>query len=294
MKYISEEELFQELENEWNFLLDRSNNIIDRTILYPTLERCMEKVGPKARQIKTCVTQVRNCKATLPDDFYSLCMALGCIPEYADTMERYKENIVTEEQTLCSIGKCDSWFNYETDCNGNFYRIIQKQHGSNIQTYKRYIALRPTPNTFNLCHKDCFNMHSNSASQIDIRNGVINTNFDSGYIYLEYESQGEEFNIPDNRKIIEWIKSELALRLLKTLFYSGEGDYQQRIRSLTQETEVLRLNALAIIKRSEVFEYTNLANTLIARYRNLKIWDYTAFDSSTIRNRFDTQAPITY
>lgn len=287
MNYITEDELFNLFENSYSYLVDRQNSTVDRTILFPKMAQMMQMLGNKSRVIKECITQVNNCSAELPSDFHKACVILGCFSQDYQALDRYDETIHTSEENICSIGKCDSLCNYHQDCDGGHYRIIMKHHGQGVfNTYKRYVNLRPSRETYNVLHPSSLNNKSQSEHIVDIRNGKINTNFEDGYIFLKYESVGEQFDIVDNPQIIQWMIKELALVVMRHLYYSGEADYQQRIRSLVQETEVERLNALKYIKTSERSDFYSVSNELIRRYNSLRSWDSAYYNSSNLRNRW--------
>lgn len=277
INYIESDTLVAEVKNILKSWFDSSKT--DESYFYPVLKRCLSKLKFNAYPEKFAIISVENYKAKLPKDFFRLCQALACLQEFAEDYDRYDEVINTEERHVCELNLCETVCDVCHDGCGNMYKVIQTFNRRPEKLYwNAFEVLCIGEDTKPMCTKDCFNFGSKAKNEIEIKNGEIHTTFCEGLIYIEYLAfleQDDNFLIPDNETIINWIKSEMIYEILKNLYYNGEADILQRMQLAKQEAHSAQLQAMTIYKRSELHDYYDLANKLIGRYNRtrLPIWD---------------------
>lgn len=266
-KYISSEVLANEVKSEFRSFFD--NHLVDDSIFWAVFLECLETTGGKYNPEKPAVLEVKNKVANLPEDFVRLVLALGCSSGTV-TLEDQR-SVSTEEVQVCELDLCQSSCDVCTDECGNMYQIVQKNHRVTV-TWDSFDVLHLGTTSKNLCVNDCLNFKSTSKDQIEIKNGKIITNFDSGYIYLEYEAtlnEGEIIMFPLHERITKWIKAKLVEAIFRYLFFNESGDYLTRYREAQRLAYLAEENAKTIMKGGEVENYYNLANILIRRYNRL-------------------------
>ena len=277
MNYIHSSEIIDTVQNELDTLFNQNSTLLDDTILNPVIAKSLAKLKLNHYPQKWCIIKVDKCKGKLPSDFHRMCVALMCVTTEYCSAGRFGECIHTEEQKLCKFGKCESECDYDEQC-GDYYRVIEKRTGGYLQRSRRYALLCPSKSSYSQCDKNCFNFKSKSEHEIDIKDGYIQTNFDTGVVYMDYLSTFEDsdgYLIPDNSRIIEWIEKELIYKVFTVLYYNGEGDYARRYQTAKFDADIAYRNAMSIIKLSEVNEYYKLAREMQRRYNCLNLWNCT-------------------
>lgn len=288
MKYIDNRIVFDDVKNKLPKFFDGNHPYIDESILVPRLKECLAKLRLNNHPEGKTIIEIKNSEGDLPEDFYQLCLAFACIAEYAEPYSRYEETIQTQEE---SIVLCDSVCNPCVDKCGNYMIVQTFKRMPKQLVWNKFELVKATSETFPVCTNDCINTKSNNPYEIDIRNGKIHTNFETGLIHMSYIKKLEtvdSYLIPDNAKIIEWIKHELMLEVFNIAYYNGEPDIANRRRDLLQETAIKYQNALNIIKTPEIKELYDIRNHFVTRYNNLRAWDTyysNGYFNTTYHNR---------
>jgi len=277
IEYCNASDLIEEVKNKLSSFFEQ--NSMDESVLYARIRYCLSKLKMNHAPQKFTVVEVENCKAELPEDFRKLKLALACFQEKARCHSRFEETVYTEEQHVCELNLCESACDVCHDECGNMYKIVQKFDRPGLTyTHSNFELLCPTKQSSPSCAKDCLNMMSRNKNEIDIRNGHINTNFDSGMIYIEYVAEFEtadDYLIPDNETIKEWIKADMVHELVQTLYWNGEPNMERRYADMKQDLFVKAENARMVYKASEFQEFYNMSNTFIRRFNRYRmaIWD---------------------
>ncbi len=284
-KYIESAVIINEVKNLLSSYFDQGT--LDESILYPKIKWCLDKMGLKVHPLKSAMVQIVNKQGRLPLDFYKLSYAVGCGSyeqwEDMDGIDQFTPKIT--EKRIYEIPACRSSFDYCTNECGETYEIIQSFEQLKYR-YWDFFNIRVRNEE--VCTNDCINkQYSSEYNEIDIRNGIIFTNF-SGSIHLDYiatmENNEGDLLIPDYSQITEWIKLVLIVECFRKLFYNGENTVQQRLQVSMQELTVKQLDALNFWKANEVQDFYDLRRVLKARYSKHK----TAIRGDSMKSEFYT------
>lgn len=272
MRYISSNVIIAEVKNKLSKYFD--SNLVDESIFYPRIKSCLDELRFDVYEEKIAVLEVENKQADLPEDFKRMCLALACFQEHCIETS---DIIYTEQQHVCELNLCETACDVCHDDCGNMMKIVQK-FPQTYKTWNTFDVLCLTKESLPFCDKNCFNFRSKSKNEIDIRNSKINTNFDRGLVYIEYVASLEgktDFNIPDQSKIVEWIKADLIHEAFQTMYWNGETDILQRYQDTKRDLHIKYQNARAVFKLPEIEELYGLANKLINRYKVLgdAVWN---------------------
>lgn len=277
IKYLSSHILSSEIKDELRSYFE--NNLVDDSIFWPVFLECLDMLGGKYNPEKITVLEVRNKVTDLPEGFERLILALGCVSGTV-TLEDQRR-VSTEEVSVEELDLCQSSCDVCTDDCGNMYRIVQKNHRVTVN-WDTFNVLHLGTTSKDLCINDCLNFKSTSLEQIELKNSKIITNFDSGYIYLEYEStleNGDEILYPKHERINKWIKAKLREAVFQYLYFNGIGDNLTRYREAQRVAYIAEEQAKSVFKASGVSSFYNLANILTRRYNRLarSIWNERSY-----------------
>ena len=181
-----------------------SNLSLDDTIFLPRVRYILKKLSLPIHSIQHKVLEVENYKAHLPENYYKLIVALGSFEqcEYIPANELDPVEI-TEFRTDYKINEC-ILNECTNECN-QYLNVIQRVNEGSIVKYNNVTPLSISKRTWGSTDSNCFNRYTNSDNQIDIIDNVINTNFESGYIYIEYyttqQNEDGEFLVPEDEVI---------------------------------------------------------------------------------------------
>jgi hypothetical protein len=145
------------------------------------------------------------------------------------------------------------------NCKGDKYELIQVVNTSNTRVYKEMIPLRMKENQ-NI-HCDCPNLYYNTANEGWLENGYLFTTFDTGTVYLNYQSlmEDEQGNllVPDHDLLNEYYEYALKQRILENLFLNGE-DVAQRMQLIEVKLKAARNQALSLVNTPNYKEMEKL------------------------------------
>lgn len=277
MKFISSDILKEETKNELRSYFD--SNLVDESIFWPIFKECLSRFSTKYNPEKKDVIKINNKKGTLPKDFERLCLAMACTAGTITLDDQ--RSISTEEVPVCELDLCQSSCDVCTDECGNMYRVVQKTNEIELNWTSFDVLSLGTTNP-DYCIEGCLNFRSRSVNEIEIRDGVMYTNFDEGYVYLEYLATLEdetEILFPEHELVNKWIKAKLREGIFSYLYFNGIGDNLTRYREAQRQAYLTEGKAIPIIRRSEVKNFYNLANILVRRYNRLArtIWNERSY-----------------
>ena len=193
--------------------------------------------GNNIAELKETVVKVENSKATLPEDFKSLKMALkvkgvGCNTPSKDVTDTYiyKQRIENpayyDEINQTYVTTCNPKLITETITINNHPVEFYYQHEwlSLVKGIKKDgIAV------------DCLNLHpsirNSYKKEINISGNTLNANFNSGQIYLQYNAlptDKGEIEIPEitTGDILEYIKKYVLTQIVENLIVNGKAQSQ--------------------------------------------------------------------
>ena len=223
LKYIKSEELINEVKNQLSYWFD--SNMLDESTLYARIRYCLSKMGMNILPRKIDIIEINNYRGNLPNDFQYLCMALACREEFAYKHSRFDNIVYLKEEKVCEVNLCESKCNMILDNCGNIFKITQSFEKKPIKyKWTEFEVLKIANKSRPKCIKDCFNFTKKGENEIEIKEKEIITTFCDGLIYIEYMALLEEENeylIPDNETIKEWIKADMVEQCFKTLYYNN-------------------------------------------------------------------------
>ena len=269
MNFIPASDIINEIKNKLSVYFE--NGYLDESLLYRKIRYCVSSIGLKILPKKSKIVKIENFKGGLPSDFYKLETAIGCLSYYI----KWKDTTVakTYEKDICELELCKTECDYCHDDCGRRYQVIQKFPEYTIEWNEFFdVCISNTSRPF--CTDSCFSNNLASYNEITIENKVINTNFEKGWVYVEYLATidtDEDIMIPDYPKIIDWIIDELRVECFEYLYDNGLQDVSQRLGNAKQDLTISKLDARAFFKMNEVKDFYNLGNILVSRYNQQKL-----------------------
>lgn len=272
--YISASELLLEVENILSTYHERS--LLDNSIYYPVIKRCLHRLGLRALPLNSTVVQIENYQAKLPTDFYKLRFALGCA-----NVIKIQTN---ENPQVYEVYNTDKFQSYHDDyllkpnetrvddCGDEFY-VIQRYETFSLK-HTEFFPLSISSSSYQSCTSDCINKKQLVGNQIDISNKTITTSFPKGSVYIEYlqsleqeTPDGVELLIPDFAQITNWIVQTCILKGLEKIYLNGEADVQQRLNYILQQQSIAEANAMSFVSRHSVKEFYAVRTQLFSRFK---------------------------
>ena len=134
------------------------------------------------------------------------------------------------------------------NCKGEKWELIQVINATTTRQYSALIPLRMKTSQEIEC--DCPNLYFNTPNEGWIKYGFLNTTFESGKVYLNYQGDLTDDNgnlmVPDHDLLNEYYEYALKSRILENLFLNGE-DVSQRLQLVESRLKPARTNALSLV-----------------------------------------------
>jgi hypothetical protein len=131
---------------------------------------------------------------------------------------------------------------------GEKYELIQVVNSSTSRLYKALKPLRMKASQEIEC--DCPNLYYNTADEAWIKYGFLNTSFETGRVYLNYQGDLSDDNgnllVPDHELLNEYYEYAFKARILENLFLNGE-DVSQRIQLIEAKLRPARNQAISLV-----------------------------------------------
>jgi hypothetical protein len=177
------------------------------------------------------------------------------------------------------------------NCKGDKYELVQIVGTSNYNVFKSVRPLRLRQSQEIECN--CPNLYFNSADEGWIKNGYLFTSFDTGKVYLNYQSSMEDENgnllVPDHELLNDYYEYALKKRIIENLALNGE-DVTQRLQLIMSEFKSARNNALSLVntpnfKEMEKLWWTNRRSQYYKYYDMFKSYQgYSGYYGNFGRN----------
>ena len=256
MEFIEKEDLLREVYNEDLASLKRSN-LIDDSILYPTIDECIAILKVKTKVVKAHVIKIDNFKGELPEDFFKLISAVTCDRyEYTYTNPSIQ---IDYEPVVCHQRPCEEPM---ISCNGDKYYLNQRFENYTIH----FDTVRPL-GVKKVNKNICSDMFKNWGKEcITIENGYINSEFRCGYIYISYESIENDGMIPNVVEVKKAIKTLVSYKGLYNAWVNGEADLIQKVQYLERRAAIAEDTLKLWAKRLNHTQINNLRHYMISRY----------------------------
>lgn len=268
-------------------------NMIEPQQLIKVVRKVNYQLGLRINQTKEVILDVTHHKVKLPDDFYTFNYALICgdfqevvgYDGYAGGTNmqevRYSDwpNEVTEcgcpkDNRCCLDGKEGICLTHNPEapygdtsikprvflnCKGEAYELIQVVNPSTTRLFRFLKPLRMKTSQEIDC--DCPNLYYNTPDQGWIKDGYLNTTFESGKVYLNYQGDLTDDNgnlmVPDHELLNDYYEYALKSRIFENLFINGE-DVSQRIQIIDARLREARNNAISLVNTPNYKEMEKL------------------------------------
>lgn len=215
-------------------------------------------LGLRIQRQKQEILDVDKGKVKLPSDYYSLNFAFmtgtyrveSKIPAGTVVEDKILDpGTVKLDEKGCPVDSSVCM----NDC-GDYYQLIQKSK-TDVKIYETFSQLKAVGQGVS---NTCPNSRWNSAQDVmEIRDGYIYTNFTSGKIYLNYQSQMEnhegELVVMDHPLVNEYYEYALKQRILENMIFAGEPVSQQ-LNLIEARFRVARNNALSFVNTPDFGE----------------------------------------
>ena len=208
-------------------------------------------LGLRIQKSKQVILDVDKSKVKLPNDFYSL--------NFAYMTGKYRVESEVPSGTLIEdkiLDKGDVQLDSSgcpvdssvcmNDC-GDYYQLIQKSK-TEVKVYETFAKVKAVGQGIS---ETCPNSRWDSAEyKIEIRDGFIYTNFSTGKVYLNYQSQMEnsegELVVMDHPLVNEYYEYAIKQRILENMVFAGEPVSQQ-LNLIEVRLRAARNNALSFV-----------------------------------------------
>lgn len=145
------------------------------------------------------------------------------------------------------------------NCKGEKWELIQVINPSltRVSTYLKPLRMKSSQEI----ECDCPNLYHNTADEGWIKNGFLNTTFESGKVYLNYQGDLSDDNgnlmVPDHEILNEYYEYALKQRIFENLFINGE-DVSQRMQIIDARLREARNNAISLVNTPNFKEMEKL------------------------------------
>ena len=258
-------------------------NMIEPQQLIKVVRKVNYQLGLRINQTKEVLLDVCHHKVKLPDDFYTFNFALICgdfkevvgydgmaggtnmqeLP-YTDWPNNVTECGCPQDNTCCLNGKEGICITHNPNapygdtniqprrvflnCKNEAYELVQVINPSVTRVFRYLKPLRMKASQEIEC--DCPNLYYNTADQGWIKDGFLNTTFENGKVYLNYQGELTDDNgnlmVPDHELLNDYYEYALKQRIFENLFINGE-DVSQRMQIVEARLREARNNALSLV-----------------------------------------------
>lgn len=238
-----------------------ATGVVDDTMFPIYTESALKKIGRATYKIDEVIVELSNLSACLPADFSFIREVWSCQSSYF-TMPNpgalYSSNtyVISPGGDFDSCNPCSC----PETCDKKF-QVVSKTTTQTILTFNHSYRLKPgNRNVLNLCSKDCDAISKDAPDIFDIRDGKIFTGFTEGTLHIIFykkEFDDSEFQlIPDNHRIIEYIKAFLKYKMYEQIFNEvADESFNQAERKYQlykQEYYDAYINADAEVKKQTI------------------------------------------
>lgn len=231
----------------------------------------LKRFGANITTLTERVLEVENGQADLPEDFWSLHLAVKCTQDSYEFEKGSKQDVQDSQYYTQRIENTYEWDNLSgTHKKTNYKEIIEKTYYNNTVINFRYanpVILKLTKGIKKeYCSQGCKNLQkqlTNAAQyEINILGNKIQANFDKGHIYMQYNAipsdETGDLYIPDVVSLQEYLMYFVKRKILEGLWLNDD--------------DLNLVNKLTYIKQQER-EYFSLAMTTV-KFESLNSSDW--------------------
>lgn len=171
------------------------SGLIDYRSLNLWIKSELKRFGNNIMVLHDKTIPVENGRAKLPENFWKLVVAAKCDDGGYEVCEGDKEHIIMSHYWKMRTEQSYEWDNNSETYHKKDYKEIREKvyfDGGAIEfRYKNPTILRLTRGMKKeVCHSSCLNLQaaltSSASNEINILGETIQTNFTTGYIYIQY------------------------------------------------------------------------------------------------------------
>lgn len=268
--------------------------LIDKNKVYRDIVFGLKRFGNDVAELTETVVEVKNGRGVVPDSFFSLYAAYGCKPAY------YKANNVEVNHLQSShffrerVEYSSVWNECNTCCEDKTEKVI-RENVYFSQNRVEFVFREPKLLTLgksmvrNNCHKQCRNFGiKDNPNEITIEGTTLSTNFDEGYIYMQYyglpmDDEGR-IDIPEtkNGHLETYLEYYAKRRLAERLLANNDAQGLSNLYSVFRQEEQISLRlASANVKMSRINPHR-----LKSRLQRLNKSETLAYEAANIEHIF--------
>lgn len=206
--------------------------LIDYRNLNRWIKSELKRFGANLMPLTEKIIEVKNGKAEVPENFYSLYYAVKCTPEYHEFEEGCMEKVQSSHYWTQRLETTYEWDNQSNSHKGKDFKCIEEKVYFNDCAIKiRYTRpqLLKLTRGFNKEYfaNKCQNIKvTYSPYEMNIVRDTINFNFKEGFVYMQYyglpTDEDGDLYIPEVRSLIEYLIAYCRRKILETLFYNDD------------------------------------------------------------------------
>ena len=215
------------------------SGLVDYISLDLWIKNALKEFGGNLMERQEGTIEVVDGKATLPENFYSLSLAMKCdlvgvacdeeTKKYLQSSFFYRERTEKQEFWDNQVGAipCEEG----EECKTVVEEIYWHDKGKSAKFYYDNVQILKLVPGYkrNRCDKGCPNLNEyKSPYEISDQGGYLQCNFNSGYIYLRYKGlpvdEEGELVIPEiqRNKLTDYIKYTCVRRTLEAIYTSDD------------------------------------------------------------------------
>ena len=209
----------------------QTSGMLDEISLNNWAKRALKRFGNLVTVLQEKTVEVKNGRAKLPSDFYSLYAAARCEAKSYEVVEGTEDDLIDTFFVRMRKEANTVWNNQSNKFEqGEYTEITEKIYLRNGKTQVDVCFHKPKLLKLTrgikkeVCHSRCKNLSKeltySSPYEINIVGDYIQTNFEEGFIYLQFfaleKDEDGDIIIPENSndQLVEYITYHLKSRPL--------------------------------------------------------------------------------
>lgn len=207
-------------------------NLIDYRSLNKWIKNELKRFGNNIMVLTESFLHVQNGKAKLPEAFWNLHVAAKCDQTGYEVCEGEREHVIMSHYWKMRLEQTQEWDGYnETYIQKDFREYKEKVYfdsGAVNIYYSKPTLLKLTKGIKrDVLHPSCMNLSANLTShsphEINIQGEYIQTNFNEGYIYLQYlalpTAEDGDLYIPETQhnRLQEYLEYFCKMKIFENL-----------------------------------------------------------------------------
>jgi len=249
-----------------------SAGMLDEISLTNWARRALKGFGNLVTTLQEKTVDVKNSRAKLPEDFYSLYAAAKCEPYRIQMIKGDETELIDSLFVTIRTESNPVWDNQSNKFqDGEYTKIVEKTYlrGGTVEADLYYHSPKLLRLTRGIkkesCHSQCKNLSKeltySSPYEINILGDYIQTNFSEGFIYLQFfaleKDEEGEIIIPElsTDQLVEYLTYHLKRKALEAIWISDDDTIQNKIQWMLQLENDAKLKAMSDAKMESISGY---------------------------------------